>query len=44
VVTPSLIGQEGDLVHFVVRKDALSALAERMHGVGVDLASGGQRK
>ena len=43
LVTPSVIGQEGDLLHFLVRSDSLDALAKRMHVVGADAASPGQR-
>jgi trk system potassium uptake protein TrkA len=44
LVTPALIGQEGDLLHFLVRNDSVDALAAKMHNVGTQMASGGQRQ
>lgn len=44
LVTPVMIGQEGDLLHFLVRSDAADALAARMHQAGVDLARGGMQR
>ena len=44
LVTPGMIGQEGDMLHFVVRNDSLDALASRIHGVDADMASGGRKK
>jgi trk system potassium uptake protein TrkA len=44
LITPTMIGQEGDLLHFLVRSDSVDALAARMRGADVDVASGGQRK
>ncbi len=43
LVTPAMIGQEGDLLHFLVRSDSEGDLASRMQSVDVDMASGGQR-
>ncbi|MGH9279204.1 MAG: potassium channel family protein [Acidimicrobiales bacterium] len=31
LATPSLVGQEGDILHFVTRRDALDALEHRLH-------------
>lgn len=31
LATPGLVGQEGDILHFVIRRDALDALEERLH-------------
>jgi trk system potassium uptake protein len=45
LVTPMMIGQEGDMVHFLVKSDSIDALAKRMHaGVAVGLAGGGRRE
>ena len=43
LVTPAMIGQEGDLLHFVVRSDSMDALASRMQGAGLDLSGEGRR-
>jgi trk system potassium uptake protein len=44
LVTPATIGQEGDLLHFVARSDAVDTLAKRMNSSAIGMASGGRRQ
>lgn len=44
LITPGVIGQEGDLLHFLVRSDSVDALASRISGANADMARGGQAR
>ena len=41
---PDMVGQEGDVLHVVVRRDAMDALQARLHGRTEPAAAGGGRR